>query len=251
MGQEVVRAICSSDEIELVLAVDHEHVGESVRQFTRERGPDIQIESKLGAGLDRVQTDVLVDFTLPRCAAQHALQAIQRKVSPVIGTTGMSDTDLKEIALSAKENGTPAIYCPNFAIGAVLMMKFSQMAARYMPNCEIIELHHDKKEDAPSGTAIHTAQLISDARIEPIQRKRSMVTVEGVRGGVYQDTHIHSIRLPGLIAHQRVMFGGAGETLTIQHDSMDRVSFMEGVKLAIREVRNLEGFVTGLDKILF
>jgi len=172
--------------------------------------------------------------------------------SSVIGTTGLSESNLRELASASRETKTSGIYAPNFAIGAVLMMRFSQMAAKWLPNCEIIELHHDRKEDAPSGTALLTAQLIGDARTEPPSRKpRPIFKVEGVRGGVVEDTPIHSVRLPGYVAHQEVIFGGTGEVLTIRHDSMDRISFMEGVKLCLREVRGLDGFVIGMDKLLF
>jgi 4-hydroxy-tetrahydrodipicolinate reductase len=132
-------------------------------------------------------------------------------------------------------------------------MRFSKMAAKYLPDVEIIELHHDRKADSPSGTAMLTAELISDARAEPPQRKvASPITkVEGARGGKYRDVPIHSVRLPGFVAHLRVIFGGTGETLTLQHDSMDRTSFMAGVKLCLLEVRDLKGFVVGMDKVLF
>ncbi len=253
MGQEVLRALANDDRFETVLAIDHNSVGDSIRQFTGGKGPDIAIEAKLGSALDRVPCDAIVDFTIHTSAAQHAISAIKRKVPAVIGTTGMSDPQQREIAQWCKENATPAIYAPNFAVGAVLMMRFSQLAAKYMADVEIIELHHDRKADAPSGTAMLTAELISDARTQPPQRKVSnpVVKIEGVRGGKYKDVPVHSVRLPGFVAHQRVIFGGMGETLTIQHDSMDRTSFMVGVKLCLSEVRNLSGFVVGMDKILF
>jgi 4-hydroxy-tetrahydrodipicolinate reductase len=252
MGQEVLRTLAADSRFELALAIDSLHVGESVHQFTNGKGPNIEIGAKTGAGLDATPCDVIVDFTSPTSAAQHAMSALKRKVSPVIGTTGMSDVDQREIAAMCRESGTPALYAPNFAVGAVLMMKFSQMAAKFFPDAEIIELHHEKKEDSPSGTAMLTAELIAAARTkDPIRRRAGIVKVEGARGGSYKDVPTHSIRLPGFVAHQRVIFGSPGETLTIQHDSMDRTSFMEGVKLCITEVRSLTGFVVGMDKILF
>jgi 4-hydroxy-tetrahydrodipicolinate reductase len=252
MGQEVLRALSTDDRFDLVLAIDNNSVGESVHQFTGGKGADIAIESKLGAALDRVPCDAIIDFTSHSCAAAHAISALKRKVAPVIGTTGMSDPDQREIAAYCREQETPALYAPNFAVGAVLMMRFSQMAAKFFPNAEIIELHHDRKEDAPSGTAMLTAEMISNARPEmPKTRRKSIIKAEGARGGLVKDVPVHSIRLPGFVAHQRVIFGGAGETLTIQHDSMDRTSFMEGVKLCLLEVRSLSGFVVGMDKVLF
>lgn len=252
MGQEVLKALASDARFETVIAIDHNNVGESIHQFTGGKGPDVLIEQKLGAALDRVRCDAIVDFTSATSAAQHAISAIKRKVPAVIGTTGMSDPDQREIAGYCRENGTPCLYAPNFAIGAVLMMKFSQMAAKFFPDAEVIELHHEKKADAPSGTAMLTAELIGEARQQSPKRLHgAIIKVEGARGGKVKEVPIHSIRLPGFVAHQRVIFGGVGETLTIQHDSMDRTSFMEGVKLCLSEVRGLSGLVVGMDKILF
>lgn len=252
MGREVLKAFSAAPEFEIVAAIDREAVGTNCRELVGEKGPDLLIEDKLGAALDRTKPDATIDFSHASSATAHALSAITRGICPVIGATGLSDTNVRELASASREMNTPGIYAPNFAIGAVLMMRFSQLAAKWLPNCEIIELHHDRKEDAPSGTALLTAQLIGDARKEPPARKpRPIFKVEGVRGGLYQDTPIHSVRLPGYVAHQEVIFGGIGEVLTIRHDSMDRVSFMEGVKLCVREVRGLGGFVVGMDKILF
>lgn len=252
MGSEVLRTVGQAPGIEIVLAIDRERVGENCREFAGGRAPDILVSDKLGAALDSTKVDVLIDFSHGSGAAQHADSALKRGVSPVIGATGISDGDLREIALRCKETGVPGMYVPNFAIGAVLMMKFAEMAAKWMPDCEIIELHHDRKEDAPSGTAMRTAELIQDARQDaPTRKPRPIMKVEGARGGNYKDVAIHSIRLPGYIAHQEVIFGRAGEILTIRHDSMDRASFMQGVALAAREVRSLQGFVVGLDKLLF
>ena len=252
MGQEVLKALNQNEGFDIVLAVDKDADGKNCRDLVGPKGPDVVIESKLGAALERVETDVLVDFTHHSAATQHAISAFKRKVSPVIGTTGMGDNELRELALVSQENGTPGIYAPNFAIGAVLMMRFAQMAAKWMPDAEIIEMHHDKKEDAPSGTAMLTADLIAEGRTEPASPARAInLRVEGARGGRWHDTQVHSVRLQGLVAHQQVMFGGPGESLTIRHDSIDRTSFMAGVKLCARKVRSLNGLVVGMDKILF
>lgn len=252
MGQEVLRTVGQEPGIEIVVACDREHVGENCRDFVGGRAPDLVVTDKLGAALDNQKVDVLVDFSHGSGAAAHSHSALKRGVAPVIGATGLNDADLKEIALSCKETGIPGMYVPNFAIGAVLMMRFAEMAAKWMPDCEIIELHHDRKEDAPSGTALRTAELIAEARTDsPTRKPRTAFKVEGVRGGTFKDVVIHSVRLPGLVAHQSVMFGRPGEMLTLRHDSMDRTSFMKGVALAVREVRGLQGLVVGLDKILF
>lgn len=252
MGQEVLRTVSQEPGIEIVVACDREHVGENCRDFAGGRAPNIVVQEKLGVALDNEKVDVLVDFSHGGGAASHAESALKRGISPVIGATGMPDSDIKEITLRSKETGVPGMYIPNFAIGAVLMMRFSELAAKWMPDCEIIELHHDRKEDAPSGTAMRTAEMISEARVDsPTRKPRATIKVEGARGGSYKDVVVHSVRLPGLIAHQTVIFGKPGEILTIRHDSMDRTSFMKGVALAVREVKGLSGFVVGLDSILF
>jgi 4-hydroxy-tetrahydrodipicolinate reductase len=252
MGSEVLRTVSQEPGIEIVLAVDRNMVGANCREFAGGRAPDLVVQDKLGAALDSTEADVLVDFSHASGVPQHADSAIKRKVSPVIGATGISDSELREIKLRCKEEGVPGIYVPNFAIGAVLMMKFAEMSAKWMPDCEIIELHHDRKEDAPSGTAMRTAEIIAEAREDaPTRKPRAAIKVEGARGGAYKDVNIHSIRLPGYVAHQEVIFGRTGEILTLRHDSMDRVSFMSGVALAAKAVRGLDGFVVGLDKILF
>ena len=171
--------------------------------------------------------DVVVDFTRPDTALSNALQCLDAGVHVVIGTSGF------DLAGLEGKTGANAFFGPNFAIGAVLMMRFATEAARHLPKAEIIELHHDKKLDAPSGTAAHTAAIMAEAT-----------------GGAAPP--IHSVRLPGLVAHQEVIFGGTGETLTIRHDSLDRWSFMPGVVLAIRKVADLPRSPTvGLDKLLF
>lgn len=252
MGREVIRALTPQEGFDILVAVDHNEVGNNLRDAIGPKAPDIVVEGKTGVALDRVKVDVLVDFSQSAAAATHAISAVKRGVSPVIGTTGMSEEELREITLVCTEAKVPGIYAPNFAIGAVLMMRFSHMAAKFMPDAEIIEMHHDRKEDAPSGTAMLTAERINAGRKNaPSLRHTLHQKVDGVRGGKWQDTPIHSIRLNGLVAHQMVIFGGPGETLTIRHDSMDRSSFMQGVKLCVREVSSLNGFVIGMDNVLF
>jgi 4-hydroxy-tetrahydrodipicolinate reductase len=252
MGTEVLRTVSQEPGVEIVAAIDRQRVGEHCREFAGGRAPDLVVVDKLGAALDNVKADVLVDFSHASGVPQNSDSAIRRGVSPVIGATGVSDTDLREVKLRCKEEGVSGIYVPNFAIGAVLMMRFSEMAAKWMPDVEIIELHHEKKEDAPSGTAMRTAEVISESRADgQTRRPRTAIKVEGARGGTYKDVNIHSIRLPGYVAHQEVIFGRQGEVLSIRHDSMDRVSFMPGVALAVKNVKGLDGFVVGLDKILF
>jgi 4-hydroxy-tetrahydrodipicolinate reductase len=187
----------------------------------------------LGTGLDGVlgDADVVVDFTTPDTALQNVSACLAGGVHIVVGTTGFDATALQE-AVDGAPGDANCFLAPNFAIGAVLMMQASQLIARHMPECEIVELHHDGKLDAPSGTAKRTAELIRDAG-----------------GNVHEP--IHSVRLPGLVAHQEVVFGGEGQTLSLRHDSIDRSSFMPGVLLAVRRVGGLKNRLTvGLEKLL-
>lgn len=251
MGSEVLRSL-HGDAIKVVGAVDRSHIGESVRELAGPKAPDILIEDKLGAVLDRTKPDVMVDFSHQAQAASHVESAAKRKIAFIIGCTGISDADIREIRQLSVEHSTPGMIVPNFALGAVLMMHFAQIAAKWLPEVEVIEMHHDRKEDAPSGTALLTAALIEESRgHRGLSRHIESIKVEGARGGLTHGVRVHSVRLPGLLAHQQVLFGAPGETLTIRHDSMDRASFMQGVKLCVERVRGLTGLTVGLDKLLF
>ncbi len=241
MGKTVVAAVKSDKELELVGAVDI---------FSGEV-EGVKVETDLAAALEKYKPEVMIDFTRPDVVYQNIMIALNRKVSPVVGTTGLDDEAKAKIRETAEKNDTPIFIAPNFAIGAVLMMQLSQKVAKYMPEVEIIELHHDKKLDAPSGTAELTAKMISEVRHphkqgHPDEKER----LEHVRGADYNGIRIHSVRLPGYVAHQEVIFGGLGQTLTIRHDSTGRDSFMPGVLLACKKVRGLKGLTVGLDKIL-
>jgi 4-hydroxy-tetrahydrodipicolinate reductase len=176
---------------------------------------------------------------------------LQNKAHAVVGTTGLTSTNLAELEKLCEKNKVNCLVAPNFAIGAVLMMKFSKEAAHYMPEVEIIELHHERKADSPSGTAIKTAEMILADR-EGVKREaaKSIEKVKNARGGELGGIHIHSVRLQGLVAHQEVIFGGLGQTLKIRHDTISRESFMPGVIMAVRKVRNLKGLVYGLENLL-
>jgi len=258
MGREVVRAVLEADGLQLAAAVDRHEIGADAGALAG-RGPaGIVIGGDLGAALARSRTDVLVDFTLPDGVLGNLRIALAHGVSPVVGTTGLSAENLAEIDRAAKEKGIGAFVAPNFAIGAVLMMQFAAQAAKYMPDVEIIELHHEKKVDSPSGTALLTAQKIGEARraasVSPVPSPQGLVEkapgARGARNEVTGDVPIHSVRLPGFVAHQEVIFGGIGQILTLRHDSLDRRSFMPGVIIAIHKVRALNGLVIGLEHLL-
>jgi len=245
MGSEVVRAVTAEDDLRLVAAVDPAHAGQPVAGVT-----DLVYSGDLAAAIDTTRPEVMVDFTHPSVVAGNVQTALSRGVHCVVGTTGLPPETLEELAASAKD-GACLFVAPNFAIGAVLMMRFAAEAARFMPHVEIIELHHDRKADAPSGTALRTAALIASARDRvPEAPGRETEVAGGARGALVHDVAIHSVRLPGLVAHQEVLFGGQGQTLSIRHDSIDRTSFMPGVLLAIRNVVNRTGLIVGLERLM-
>ncbi len=251
MGSTVVAAVMNDSELELVGAVDI--VGGMDAGDKAGCGKTgIIISTDLQKTIDETKPDVMVDFTQPAVVFKTASLALKNKVRPVIGTTGLSDEQKDELDALAKENNTPCFVAANFAIGAVLMMKMAVEAAKYMPDVEIIELHHDNKLDAPSGTALVTAEMIKQVRGERQQgHKDEKEKLAGARGANYAGMHIHSVRLPGYVAHQEVIFGGLGQTLTIRHDSIDRTSFMPGVVLACKKIMGLSaGLTRNLDKIM-
>lgn len=248
MAQEALAAIMRDPEVDLV--------GASSRRLT---GADLPVAGggstplfrDLGALLEKVKARVLVDFTVAEAAMDHVRIAFRHGVSPVVGTTGLSAENLKEMQELSQSTGLGAVVAPNFALGAVLMMYMSRVAARYFDYAEIIELHHERKADAPSGTALSTAQGMARARGRAFNWKAAQKeTLSGTRGGQLEGIGIHSIRIPGLVAHQEVILGTTGQTLTIRHDTFSRESFMPGLLLAIKEVVRQDHVVVGLDKLL-
>ncbi|KRK48649.1 4-hydroxy-tetrahydrodipicolinate reductase [Secundilactobacillus kimchicus] len=203
--------------------------------------------------LSSITTDaeIWVDFTLPEAVYPNTRFAIDHGISPVIGTTGLTDEQVADLQQRAASQHLGGLIAPNFGLSAVLLMKFAQEAAAYFPDVEIIEMHHDNKKDAPSGTALNTAKLIDAVRPAHQQgNPDEHETLAHVRGGDYHGIKIHAVRLPGYVAHEQVLFGGAGEALTIRQDSFDRSSFMKGVKVALQKVRHLNELVVGLEKVL-
>jgi len=254
MGREVVKTVLKTEDMELVGAVDRAGEGTDVGTLVEAGNTGIVIEKDLPEVLARVRPDVVVDFTNPHCVFSNAVTYLEHRVRPVIGTTGLSPEQIDTIIETSAEHKIGGLIAPNVAIGALLMMKFAAEASRYLPNVEIIELHHDQKLDAPSGTAIKTAEGILEQR-DPEFRQGLAAEIEklpGARGGAFDGgIRIHSVRLPGLVAHQEVIFGGLGETLTIRHDSITRESFMPGVLVGIRKVMHLDRVVYGLERLLF
>jgi len=248
MGQETARAVTAEPDMEVVGACDVSFVGCSIGEVVAGIKGEVRINDDLAAAIDESRPDVLVDFTSPAAVMANVRASLERRVPAVVGTTGITPENLEELRALSDKTGTPALVAPNFAIGAVLMMKFAAEASRYMPAVEIIELHHDRKLDAPSGTSVKTAEMIAAAKGSGNAEQGAGASA--ARGEEHSGIRIHSVRLPGLVAHQEVIFGGRGQTLTIRHDSIDRSSFMPGVLMAIRKVRGLKGVVHGLENLL-
>ncbi|GAA0423087.1 4-hydroxy-tetrahydrodipicolinate reductase [Virgibacillus sp. AGTR] len=252
MGSEAVKMVEKETEFRLVACIDRKHGGKTLQEVVPHFSIDVPIyEDAETCFNENNEVDVLVDLTVPEAGYQHTKIALAHHVRPVVGTTGFSELQIEELSSISNSQNVGCLIAPNFAIGAVLMMKFAKMAATYFPDVDIIEKHHDNKLDAPSGTAIKTAELIRETRTAKKQgHPNEKETLPGARGADIDGIKIHSVRLPGLVAHQEVIFGSDGQTLTIKHDSMDRASFMEGVKLGINKVMEERRLIYGLENIL-
>ncbi len=250
MGRMVCRAVLDDPQLDLVAAVSPAHAGARVADLAGDEVTDLTVDGEPDALLAG-GAEVGVDFTQPDAVMTNVRWLIEHGIHAVVGTTGLTVADLAEIRSATEATGgrANAIVASNFAIGAVLMQRFAELAAPHMPAAEIIELHHEGKLDAPSGTALSTAARIAAARSEPWFGPADE-RVPGVRGGDADGVRVHSVRLPGLVAHQEVLFGATGQTLSIRHDTTDRVSFMPGVVLAIKAVAGRPGLTIGLESLL-
>jgi 4-hydroxy-tetrahydrodipicolinate reductase len=212
---------------------------------------DIPEATSLAALLNMVEANAVVDFTTAEGARENATTALERSIPIVIGTTGLTKADFDQIDALAREHKTAALVAPNFAIGANLLMQFSKLAAKFFDSAEIIEAHHEGKIDSPSGTALLIAEAMREARGRPFEGDNvTKHTVEGTRGGVAGDVHIHSLRMPGFVASHQVVFGGPGQSLTIRHDSIGRDSFVPGVIFALKIIGSQVGLIYGLDRLM-
>lgn len=237
MGREVVEAVTNADDMELTAQIDL-------------MGADTY--KSIEEAKKAVDFDVVIDFTQPNSIYENAKFCLNNGIKIVIGTTGLKDEQIEELRTLSAEKNTGCLIAPNFSTGAVLMMMFAKQAAKYFDNAEIIELHHNQKKDAPSGTAIKTAKLMSEEKASFMKGNCPEVeTISGARGGTsYSDIKIHSVRMPGYIASQEVIFGSSGQIMTIRHDSMDRKCYMDGVLLATRHVAEKNDFIYGLENIM-
>lgn len=242
MGSTAVDMVKSDEALELAALLD---------PFAEEKDLDGVPVFNDKEDLIGFDADVWVDFTMPKVAYENTRFAIENSFAPVVGTTGFTEEQIADLIALSSGKSLGGLIAPNFAIGAILLMEFAAKASQYFPDLEIIELHHDMKKDAPSGTAIKTAELIAENRQSKAQGAADEEELmAGARGAEYDGFRIHSVRLPGLVAHQEVIFGAQGEGLTLRHDSYDRSSFMSGVNLGIKEVVKRDTLVYGLEKLL-
>ncbi len=259
MGREVVKTVAQATDMNLVGAIDTtpEHQGKDAGELAGLSEPleipiTNQLEPMLALASQEKQIGVMVDFTHPDSVYDNIRSAIAYGIRPVVGTTGLSPEQLQELANFADKASTGCLVIPNFSIGMVLLQQAAVTACQYFDHVEIIELHHNQKADAPSGTAIKTAQMLAEMgksfNVPVVEETENLVGAKGCQGG--EGIRIHSVRLPGLVAHQEVIFGAPGQIYTLRHDTSDRACYMPGVLLAIRKVLELKSLVYGLEKIL-
>jgi len=246
VGQEVIKAVCQDPTTRVAGAVDIKVSGATL---ALPDGTTVPCSTDLKAIIEEGKPDVMVDFTVAKASMPAVRIAAKAGVNMVIGTTGFSTAELDEMNTLAEANEIGIVAAPNFALGAVLMMHLAKIAGKFMDHAEIIELHHDKKLDAPSGTSLLTAKAMAEARGKPFLPPSAGEHTDS-RGQDISGIDIHSIRMPGLMAHQEVLFGAAGQTLSIRHDTINRECYMPGVMLAVKAVVKQKGFVYGLDKLL-
>lgn len=263
MGSEVINSVINSSDCELVAAIDtnKKNNGENISQLLNLKKSDVLVSNDLEGSLCSISQDyrnekikpVLVDFTHPDSVYENTRSAIAYGISPVVGTTGLTPSQINDLAIFAHKANIGCAIIPNFSVGMVLLQQAASVAAKFYDNIELIEMHHNQKADSPSGTCIKTAEMIEEY---PKKYNQNLVketeSLKGVRGGVRDSgLNIHSIRLPGLLAHQVVIMGSPGETYTIKHDTIDRKAYMPGVLQAIRKIGKFDSLIYGLEKLIF
>ena len=250
MGNKTIHMVANNDKFNLAGVYNPVVTEKNVNEVAEFADLDVSVYTDYEQ-IPVNDIDVWIDFTIPSAVYQNVKFALENKISVVVGTTGLKDEQIVELKEIAAKNGIGGLIAPNFGISAVLLMQFAKQAAKYMPDVEIIEMHHDNKLDAPSGTAINTAKLIAEVREEHQQgNPEETESLDGARGANYEGMHIHSVRLPGYVAHEQVLFGSKGEALTIRQDSFDRESFMTGVALAVEKIGDYNELMVGLENLL-
>ena len=263
MGSEVVNSVLNSSDCELVAAIDtnKKNNGENISQLLNLKKSEVNVSNDLEGSLCSISQDyrnekikpVLVDFTHPDSVYENTRSAIAYGISPVVGTTGLTPSQINDLAIFTQKANIGCAIIPNFSVGMVLLQQAASVAAKFYDNIELIEMHHNQKADSPSGTCIKTAEMIEEY---PKKYNQNLVketeSLKGVRGGIRDSgLNIHSIRLPGLLAHQVVIMGSPGETYTIKHDTIDRKAYMPGVLQAIRKIGKFDSLIYGLEKLIF
>ncbi len=263
MGSEVVNSVLNSPDCELVAAIDtnKKNNGENISQLLNLKKSEVFVSNDLEGTLCSISQDyrnekikpVLVDFTHPDSVYENTRSAIAYGISPVVGTTGLTPSQINDLAIFAQKANIGCAIIPNFSVGMVLLQQAASVAAKFYDNIELIEMHHNQKADSPSGTCIKTAEMIEEyPKIYNQSLVKETESLKGVRGGVRDSgLNIHSIRLPGLLAHQVVIMGSPGETYTIKHDTIDRKAYMPGVLQAIRKIGKFNSLIYGLEKLIF
>lgn len=248
MGRLVCRGVVDDPDMALVAAVSPSHAGESLGTASGVGDAEVTITPRMETLL-QAEAEVAVDFTRPDTVMDNIRFGVTHGIHMVVGTTGIGPAELDRIREWLEEGEANVVVAPNFSVGAVVAQRLAEQAAGYFPAAEVIELHHDQKVDAPSGTAAVTARRLAVSRQEAWSGPGEE-TVPGVRGGEVEGIRVHSVRLPGLVAHQEVLFGAPGQTLSIRHDAMDRASYIPGVLLAVKEVPRRPGLTVGLEPLL-
>ncbi|KRM88777.1 4-hydroxy-tetrahydrodipicolinate reductase [Liquorilactobacillus vini] len=250
MGHTTVEMVLNHPGFELVGVYDPHSIEKNLNEINEFSELDVPAYHQL-SDIATGKVEVWIDFTSPKAVFENVKFALEHHISPVVGTTGLKDEQVAQLQRIAKKNQVGGLIAPNFGISAVLLMQFAKQAAKYLPDVEIIEMHHDKKLDAPSGTALNTAKMIAEIRSEHYQGNPDETEVlPGARGANFQGMRIHSVRLPGYVAHEQVLFGGPGEALTIRQDSFDRSSFMSGVAVAVSKIGKQHELLVGLENLL-
>lgn len=251
MGREVVKMVLADSELQLVAAVNRVAKSTDAGSMVGMEPCGVMLSDNLEQAFKEMKPDVLVDFTRPEVAKENIKLAISYGVRPVMGTSGFTDKETESLDKLCRDQAIGGLIAPNFSIGAILMMRFAAQAAKYFPHLEIIEYHGDQKLDAPSGTAVKTAELIAQNREEIRQgNPNEEEMLEGARGAYYNGFRIHSVRLPGVFAQQEVVMAANGQSLKIRHDSYERASYMPGVNLSIKKVMTYEGLIYGFDHFI-
>jgi 4-hydroxy-tetrahydrodipicolinate reductase len=257
LGSVLAAGVAATDDLELVAAVSPSHQGRPLGDVVRTLpAGSAAAELTIGPSLETLlaaEVEVAIEVTGPATVGAHLRWLLEHGIHAVVGATGLSSTDLEAARTLAANGPARAIVVPNFSIGAVLVERFAAEAARHLPHVEIIELHHDRKLDAPSGTAIATAAAVARARGEHAPRPAGLdgpAVAEGARGSLQHGIPVHAVRLPGLLAHEEVLIGGEGQLLTLRHDTTDRTAFVAGALLACRQVAGLDGLTVGLGALI-